>query len=371
MILLTVFTTYRFEITDLLPYIIFYGLLLLCQPQHNSLKDYQRSMILMLAIVLIFASIRFGIGFDYIAYYNYIMGYTFGYAYDNMEPIALWLINYSGKTHFQIFFIVTACLIYLPIWYVCKRLSVNPVLSFLVYILFPMFFNESLSVVRNHVAYAGALLAFYFFINKRYLFSISSFLFAVGFHYSILFSLLIYVVYKSKYGRSTNLVIYIFSLFLSVIVMQLITSGSSNLYIFRKMQKYAEDAGGGGNFMTLILNLLAIFNFVYWDLIAKGNKTREFLLKSVSTGVIVWNLFGFDYTLRLRLSTFFLLFFIFLVPYYREVFKMSHIAFKRIVILVLFTLISANFYLVIMDNINNFAKISPLPYQTVFDYIIY
>lgn len=371
MVLLAVFTTYRFEFTDLLPYVLFYGSLMLCQPFTKQTKDYRRSMQLMLLVVLLFASLRFGIGFDYMAYYNFIMGYTFGYVYDHLEPIALWLLNYSGKTHFQLFFIVSAFLTYIPIWYVCKKWSVNPVLSFLVYILFPMFFSESLSVVRNHVAYAGALLSFYLFTQKKYILSLGCFLFAFGYHYSIAFSLLIFGVYKLNYGRMANIVVYVLSLFLSVLVLQFISSGAWNSYILLKLQKYSEDAGGGGNFMTLILNLLAIFNFVYWTRLSNNDKKKEFLLRAVTMGVIVWNLFGFDYTLRLRLSTFFMMFLIFLAPYYKDVFKLSYPSFKKVVVITLFTLISANLYLIIMDNVNNHAKISPLPYQTIFNYRIY
>ena len=152
--------SYYFDIADLLPYGVFVflviaGLILICRPKAR--------LIWFCSIVMIFSCLRYGIGYDYLVYKEFIEGLGDKFSLMTMEPIPKLLIEFSQETHYQLFFVITSFLIYIPIFYVIYRMSYSPLLSLWIYVFIPVFFLESLSVIRNHVAFSFFFLSYYFF----------------------------------------------------------------------------------------------------------------------------------------------------------------------------------------------------------------
>ena len=352
--------TYYFKVEDLLPYVIFIALLFIIIILQ---KDSKRRLIGFLTVVLFFSCLRYGIGYDYLTYKDLILGFGDKFTLITMEPIAKWLIELSQSIHYPFFFVITSFLIYIPIFIVVKRLSYNPLLSFWIYIFIPLFFLESLSVIRNHVAYSFFFLSFMFFREKKYLKTLLCYLFSIGFHYSTLFTIPIFLLYKFTLKKEYAIILVIASFFVSNFVFSFVSSISSDFYLLDKFADYAERSRGGGDFMAIIINLFMLAVFIKWDRIVELNPFNAKYLTFVCVGVILWNIFSFDYTLRLRLSTYFLLFSIVLIPEYGRVLSIDIELYKRRICVICMMVFFALFFVNIKSNLESHEQLSFLPYR--------
>ncbi len=354
--------SYFFRLADLIPYcffVFFIIVVLMMKKQRQRING-------LFIIVLFFSCLRYGIGYDYLTYKDLILGVGDDYSLMAMEPIPKLLISFSHATHFQWFFIITSFLIYTPVFYVIKKKSSSPTLSLWIYIFFPLFFLESLSVVRNHVAFSFVFLSYYFFTEKKYVKTIIAFLIALGFHYSAIIALPIFLLHKFNIKKEFAIALVVVSLFSSAFVLSLVSSISSEIYVLEKFVSYAERSRGGGNLLAIIINIVMVYFFVMWNRLTRVNKANAAYLTFVCVGVAIWNFLGFDYTLRLRLSTYYLFFSLLLIPECRTVIKSKRHRFKPMVMSLCFIIFLLLFVVNIKSNLATHEQLSFLPYRLFF-----
>lgn len=95
----------------------------------------------------------------------------------------------------------------------------------------------------------------------------------------------------------------------------------------------------------------------------------KLLLNIVNCGVVLWNLFAFEGTLRLRLSSYFLIFSIILLPNYFYLWGKKYYQLSRQVVTSFFIILFiASFYINISNYIKRNDRMSYFPYQTIFYY---
>ena len=284
----------------------------------NGRGPKEKRLKFLLGFVLIFAAIRYGIGYDYFSYKYIIEGNGQDYELERWEMLPRYLALFCGKTHYQLFFAISSFLTIYPVYYVSKKLSVDPLKSFFVYLMFPLFFLDGLGVMRNAVAYSFALLMFYNINRKKYLYSLLCLLFAVGFHISAVVAILLYPLYFLFHKKYLNIVLYLSSFVLSISIVPILESFLPyNFLLDKVMSNVDKGITTTGGLLFYVVNGIAIFHLLYWERISSISSNNKIYLTLVNVGVFLWNVFlGLDPTTAQRLSLFFLLFIVLLVPSY-------------------------------------------------------
>lgn len=356
---------YYFSILDLLPYIVMTVLLTAIMRGNGTLKGKAYAVFL---LMFVFSAIRYGIGYDYYGYVQTVLHDVQDYQLARHEPFSRLLVEIGYHTHYQVFFALCAFFTLYPLYKACLKLSINPAYSLLIYFLFPRYYLESFSIVRNAMAYSFVLYAFVFLYQKKKLWSIVMTVMAVMCHKSAAIGFLIYPVYYLRPYLKLNIIIYIVSFAASSLMMGLVGDLTSLLPFLEVVEHYAETARSEGGTMTFIINGLCIFHFFVWKKLARLNPTNEKYLVFFSIGGCLWNIFlPIDSTLALRLSSFFQIFIIFLVPQYKYAVSSVYKKTAAICSYGFFVLLfAAYFYINVASYLQKPDRMSNLPYQTIF-----
>ena len=359
--------TYVFSWLDLFPY-FFLTLLILVLSKFKF--RYINNTYCIYFVLLIFACLRYGIGYDYYNYKKVVLGEMPDFVFDKMEPLAKLFVNVASTIHYQVFFILFALVTLYPLYISVVKKSINPSFSLMLYFLFPIFYLESLSIVRNAAAYSLVLLAFVFFLEHKRVKYFLLMTLAICLHKSAFVGFLLLPICYFQFGRKVNFVIYLLSFFLSAWMLFFLTTKVDSLSILKSVSNYAlNGAVGAGNTMMIIINLLGILNFIFWKKLEIVNRDGKLLLNIVNCGVVLWNLFAFEGTLRLRLSSYFLIFSIILLPNYFYLWGKKYYQLSRQVVTSFFIILFiASFYINISNYIKRNDRMSYFPYQTIFYY---
>ena len=141
-----------------------------------------------------------------------------------------------------------------------------------------------------------------------------------------------------------------------------------------KLLRYADRTEEQGRFMKYIIILLNILNIYFWKKLECGNIENRKILNLVNLGTCLWIIFSFDKTLSLRLSSYFLIFQILLVPLYYVNISFKYKKALRTLIVLFFIAYFSSGFIVNVLSYKIPAKMNYIPYQTVFlheDYINY
>lgn len=354
---------YEFSIIDLLPYVL---MLLILNVLKNSESFEEDKALWCFGAMFLFSACRYGIGYDYYAYKDISEGLTVS-GYDRLEFLSKLLADIASFTHYQVFFVLSSFLTLFPLLVVSKRLSVNPTYSLIIYFLFPIFYLESLSIVRNAIAYSFVLLAYLYLSERKIVLSVLMVFVAFLFHKSGAIGFIIYIIYYIKNRWDIHLILYVASFLLTVAVMNLVGRFSSAIPLLALIEHYAEASATGGGLMTYIINAIAIINFLFWRRLVEYDPRNSVYLGLVNVGVFMWNLFLIvDSTIALRLSSFFVLFDIFLIPQYGQVVSEKLSVFVDRSVYIFFLLLFMSSFVVSIRSYDGTDRMSNLPYQTVF-----
>lgn len=341
-------------------------------------RENSKSLRLLLIFSLVFASVRYGIGYDYYAYMHAIEGDLGDYILIRWEPLAQYLAHFCANVNSQLFFILTSFLSLFPIYYVIKRMSYSPQFSMGVYLLFPMFFLEAIGVIRNGVAYSVSLLTFYYLYKKNFKCASVSYLLSIGFHYSSLITILLLPFMYFFNRKQYHWLFYIVSFVGVKFILPIVISFTSSFSLAEIFLDKLENENSGGVIMNILVNAIGLFHLFNWDKISKYSSINKVYLSYINIGVCLWNLFlPISQTIALRFSTFFLIYLILLWPSFSYIFKGAFIR-RRIMVGVLL-IFSSSFILSLYSRYINNSKshMANIPYQVFFlnpdnrfDYII-
>lgn len=356
---------YQFSILDLLPYFFMTVFLTAIMKGRGTQK---KKAFFCFLLMFVFSSIRYGIGYDYYGYMATALHQVEDYTINRFEPLSRLLVEIGYHTHYQVFFILCSFLTLYPLYKACLKLSINPAYSLIVYFLFPNFYLESFSIVRNAIAYSFALYSFVLLYNKKLFRSILMVVIACLFHKSAAIALIIYPLYFLKTGPKINLIVYVASFLISQLVMRFVGNYAEIIPLFADVEHYADAARSGGGTMTYVINALAIFNFIIWKKLEGVNPDNCKYLTLFCAGACLWNVFlSVDSTIALRLGSFFMIYIIFLVPQYKYAFENNH---RRLVSTCSYCfflfLFMSYFYINVSSYLKTPDRMSTLPYQTIF-----
>lgn len=356
---------YEFSIIDIFPYLLVFILLSFFLVIDGGKE---KKAFFCFLTMFVFSAIRYGIGYDYYAYMKMSLQLVEDYTIDRIEPLSKFLLIVASYTHYQVFFVLGAFLTLYPVYRACLKLSVNPAYSLFLYFLFPVFYLESFSIVRNAIAYSFVLYSFLLLCEKKRFFSLLFIITAALFHKSALIGLFIYVLYFIKNYRILHIILYLSSFVISALLLRTISQYSDAIVLLADVEKYSEVGRSEGGSMKLIVNAINIVNFILWGFLSKLNNKNALYLGFFNVGVCLWNAFiGIDSTISLRLSSFFMIFIIFIAPQYKESIPQSYkLLVGRITFLFFVALFASYFAINVRAYLENPERMSNIPYQTIF-----
>ena len=318
--------------------------------------------------ILIFACIRYDVGYDYHTYVQLVLRDADQYVLENVEPLSKIFMDIGFYSHYQVYFILSSIITLYPLYKIFTKYSINPAYSFLIYFLFPQFYLESQSIVRNAVAFSIVFYASMLLLEKSYAKSLLCVIVAFLFHKSALIGLMIYPLYWIGFNRKLHIAAYVVSFFITVVVMRYVGAYADQIQLLSAIEGYAEDGRSEGGTMKLILNGIAILNLFYWDRIAKLNKNNGYFLSLFNLGVCLWNVFlSVDSTIALRFSSYFILSILLLVPQYKYLApERKKLKVSRCVTSFFLLLFISYFTLCIKAYLQKPDRMSNVPYRTIF-----
>lgn len=351
---------YSFSFFDLFPYIIF---LTIC----FGLYEFKKNTRLIAIVLFLFMAVRVGVGYDYYSYKALVLREVSENSIDRIEPLSRFLMDIAYNTHYQIFFVITSFIIVFFIYRSSIKLSEDPSFSIIVYILFPLFFLEHLSIIRNGMAIIIVLYSSVFLLKKSYVKFLLCIIIASLFHKSALIAVFFIPAINLK-NRAWNLCLFILSFVLGKFLINAIIS--SNISI-EAVQSYILNGHlDEGRTMMILINAIGIINLLKWHQVEAYGK-NIYLLPIINWGVCLFNIFSVEATLSFRLSSYFLIFEIIMFPTYL---KSTPLRYNRIIknlskVFLLLIFVSS-FAINIFSHLNEKVKtqLSALPYQTIFHY---
>ena len=149
--------------------------------------------------LFIFMAIRFKIGWDYDAYMNIMKSGSYLNYYLKGEFLSAVLLELSSKTGFyQLYFIINSAITCVLFCKIILNYSKDFFLSYYIFVSFPLFMLNSLSIVRFFTALAIVMYGYTYLHSDRIMKFYLCVIVACFFHTTALFALVFPFIVKSK-----------------------------------------------------------------------------------------------------------------------------------------------------------------------------
>ena len=261
----------------------------------NKLNRTEVFSFFMYAIMLLFAVLRINTGADYSTYIE--MHEEAGKSYFTdlfsfTEPLYFLLLKflYFFSDDYWLMFAVVAIIIYTILFLAVKKLSIDPALSLLLYIIVAYYFI-SINQLRQSISLVIFLYSISSIIDKKpgkyYLLNIIGF----GFHYSAVMAFLIYPIVNTSFSKKTLTIIFILSIVLSPVIEKLFVTYLGELdTLYTKyfdIEEYMEK-----NYLALgkviVPNLILIYSLIKF----KSFTRYEYSIFMIYfCGIVYYNIF--------------------------------------------------------------------------------
>lgn len=306
--------------------------------------------------VAIVSGIRFNIGWDYKAYYETIEFDLMTNIMLNGEYLNIALIEISKYfDEFSIYFIFSSALIQLLIAFVIKKYSVNPWLGLLVFYSFPLFFLNSLSIIRFFIALAITFFAFSFLTNKKYTKYLIAVIIASLFHKSAIIAVIFIVVSRIKLTRIRIIICILFIPVLKAVVVFLVTKFYSGYAIYLEPVSAQQ-----GSKAIIVVFAIILFILIFKEKLEYDDEIIEIANKLFIFGGL-WYLMFMEYgVLGHRLSLYGTIFMVLIIPKTLMLFKKQDRPILTIVCVFLFSLMYIYTLMIGSD--------AYLPFKTIFSH---
>ncbi len=305
-------------------------------------------------IVTAFSGFRFGVGWDYMSYYEAVIYDDNFHFISRNEMITQLLVSISNRFNApNLFFFINSFITIFLISDTIKKFSINKNISLFIFISFPLFFLNSFSVIRFFTALALTFYGVRFIINKKFLFYLITVLIASFIHKSAFFALPLYFLQFFKFKN-----IYLFIILVSANILREIFNNLISVYIPQYIG-YTES--------TLVQEgTKAIWLFIFFGLIGmyfknkyfKDNKLHDLYFNIYIYGLLFYMLFLKQGTLGHRLSLYGTIYLILLLPMYINIIK--NVKIKSIAIFFLYSILITSFLFSLHLGSNTY-----IPYKTI------
>lgn len=267
-----------------------------------------------LAYLLIFllSAIRFDVGWDYEKYHRLIEKNIKFYdsQFERFEFFNRVLINISQYLDFtQLYFIITSFIIIFSFYKVFKKYSTDFTISTLLFLSLPIFFFNSLSIIRQFVAVSIIFYGFTFIRNRNFYKFLFTVFVASMFHKSAVIGIVLYFLYNRKGHAYFFLVIYIFGFFSSELIYWLVEN------LLPQYLKYLDKSiGEGGDKVLLLFQIIGFFILFLINKLKLNTKDNSFYFLAFYIGLFIWSSLAKYGHAGFRGSLYFTVFLLLLLP---------------------------------------------------------
>lgn len=231
----------------------------------------KHSIIPVILLIVIFAIRAYSVGADTNNYYSYFlelknasMNPFIFFSQSSSKEVGYDLLNYVVLLicpNFTFFLFVEALLIFIPLYFVVKRYSIRPELSYFMFIIIGNYF-QSFNITRQYICLFILILSLkYVFSNNLFKFIFFVFL-GTCFHSSALVFLIIYPIYAYKINLK-----FIFGVFVFTIIVILLFDPVLKIFSFVMRHDYYSKYGPSSPHMERFaldsLIMIIAFTFVF------------------------------------------------------------------------------------------------------------
>lgn len=316
-------------------------------------------------ILFIFSALRFDIGTDFNVYYKVTSGIIDIRENNYMlfEPFNVIIIKYGYYLNTpQFYFVVTSFVTITLIFKTIYNYSYSSTLSSICFIGFPMFYLETLNIVRQFAAMSIILYSLKYIYNKNILKFSICIICASLFHVTAIIGFVLYISNWKIISRKINFFLIIISFFTGKVILVILSYFSS----FSKVAYYLKSQEQGYFFVFLAILLIGMLNLIFYSKLVNKDSRNRILINIFNFGLCVFIIFQQLPVFAGRFAFYFLLFLILLLPEYIRIFKQ-----KSFLLITLYSVFVFLFFIRIWysDLLFKTGKMSVnpyIPYKTVF-----
>ena len=351
---------YEFALRDLWPYVTIALVFLFC---HLSKTKYSSKSIYL--TLFIFSAFRYDIGWDYTAYVLEIESGHDSIIDSRFELLNKYILLIGSYLNFYPIVFAIYSFLGLKILYLSiNKNSSNRILSWLVFYSMPFFFFASLSTIRQSLAMILVFYSYQFIIEKKYIYFFCVISIASLFHLSALLGFLLLPFIIFPIGKLTNFILFLGSFFAGEILLNFITG--SDLFFLERIKLYMSKGQAKPELINYLYYAFGVFNLLFYDKLVRINSQNKVLITLINIGLVFLNLLAFEPITSLRVSSIFLMFLIYLVPYYVKIFSKESVKFVNNILVLGFISLSFFYIFIYINAYNNglLEKVSFLPYKS-------
>jgi hypothetical protein len=352
---------YVFSFFDLWPYLLIASVFLFClifESKNNSK--------IIFVTLFFFCALRYDVGWDYMSYVS-DLDTGFDEILNSRYEFLSKCIFLAGSyfNFYPLVFIIFGYLTLKIVYNCIKFYSVSPILSWVVFYSMPLFFFASLSTIRQSLATVIVFYSYRFVKENKSFFFVGIILIASLFHISAIIGFLIWPLVKIPLSKNKNILFFILSFFISSLIYNYLLSLNAEINSLSRLQSYISDENIKPSLINYLYYAIGIFNLLLYNKLVSFNPKNKDFITLFNFGLVMLNLLAFEPISSLRISAFFMIYLIYLVPYYTNFFiPKDYFVVKLFVIFCFLALSFFHIYLYI-KSYNQFllSKISFLPYK--------
>ena len=195
------------------------------------------------AIAFLVSALRYDVGRDYLSYRNSIETLNSNYHASELINKGLFYVSHVIQAP-QFYFVVTTTLIFILLDKTIRRYSRFYTISFLVFLSFPIFYANSLTIIRQFVAMSIIFYSVrYIFGNRNPLKFALLILLAMGFHYSAIAAIPMFFIHKIRIKTWVFIALLVFPTLLKNLLVYIIINYVPSYSKF-VIYQYGLNAGG-------------------------------------------------------------------------------------------------------------------------------
>lgn len=325
------------------------------QVTNKTNGKYTVTLILAWTVVFLFSSMRYNVGWDYEAYYATVRYNLVTNIVSNGEVATIFLIELArdmGMTN--LYFFLNSLIFILLVALTVKKYSQDYWISIIFFVCFPLFFLNSLSVIRLFTALAITFYAFKYIERGQLLRYLVAVAFAGMFHASAFVAIAFYFIRNVKLDI-LKLVLVLFSLpFIGRMINSLVVKYSPTY------APYTEAAGGQeGTKAIFVLVTIGIIALFLRDKIIENDRIANIYFNIYFVGLGIYLMFFTQGTMGHRLSLYGTIFSLLLIPKIVSLFDLDS---NRVLLKVGISLFSIVIFLYIVYV----GAATYVPYKTIF-----
>ncbi len=352
---------YEFSFVDLWPYLIIALIFTACY-----LKKSENTSKIIYITLFAFCALRFDVGWDYTSYVDQIKkGYT-GDIDNRIELFSKYVFSIGSYLKFYpIVFIIFAFLTLKITSLAINKYSVNPLLSWLVFYSMPLFFFASLSTLRQSVATAIIFYSYRYATEKKYLLFFITILIACLFHISAIAGVLILPLILVPIGKKGNMLLFFSSFFIAKLLFIILNNMVLGFNFYSRILFYINNETYKSTILQYLYFSIGILNFFFYNRLIKADTRNKELITMSNFGLVLFNILSFEPVSAGRISAFYLIFWVFLIPYYAHFFTPRSAKYVNHIIFIGFVALSFFYLSIYITSYNNgiLSKVSFLPYK--------